>query len=237
MLHDELDALTYAISHDLGSPVRAVQGFSRALEEDYADRLDDEGRHFLSRIQAAGDQIERMTQSLVHLARVSRSEIYPQRVDLSAMAREIRDTLHHTQPDRSVEWQIESGLMVHGDSHLLYNALEQLMRNAYQFTKDNKLARILFYQVRRDGETVFIVRDNGIGFDPEQAKNLFKPFQRLHDNGCCGDGMGLALTARIIHRHGGRIWATGKPNAGAAFFFTVPSKDATIPTRDAAGWH
>ncbi len=221
--NQELESFSYSVSHDLRAPLRALNGFSHLLEEEYAHRIDANGLNYLARIRAASQRMGELIDNLLDLARVSRQELKRVRVDLSAVASEIRAALEEQTPARRVDWQIDPGLSVRADPVLAKALLENLLRNAWKFTAECGEARIGFTAATQDGETVYCVRDNGAGFEMAYADKLFRPFQRLHDaKRFEGTGIGLAIAHRVLRRHGGRIWAEGSPGAGAAFFFTLP---------------
>jgi signal transduction histidine kinase len=217
-----LEAFSYSVSHDLRAPLRAIDGFSQALLEEHADRLDAGGRHYLERVRAGSRHMAHLIEDLLNLSRVSRGELRRGPVDLSALARTVAGDLHRAQPERRVEFDIEPGLTAHGDPGLLRVALENLLGNSWKFTRRHPSARIEVRAVVRDGEPVFFVRDDGAGFDMAYADKLFRPFQRLHSaDEFEGTGIGLATVQRIVHRHGGRVWGEGTVEGGATFYFHV----------------
>jgi PAS domain S-box-containing protein len=219
----ELESFSYSVSHDLRAPLRALNGFSHLLEEEYAHRLDANGLNYLARIRAASQRMGELIDDLLDLARVSRQELRRMPVDCSALAADILASLEELAPQRKVSWHVAAGLSVRADPVLAKVLLENLLRNAWKFTAERADARIEFDAAVQDGETVYCVRDNGVGFDPAYAGKLFQPFQRLHDaKRFEGTGIGLAIVQRIVHRHGGRVWAESQPGQGAAFFFTLP---------------
>jgi light-regulated signal transduction histidine kinase (bacteriophytochrome) len=192
------------------------------LLEDYADALDDTGRQYLQRVRAATQRMGYLIDDLLKLARVSRTEIRRERVDLSALARGIIEQQQKAQPDRRVDIHIMDGLTAEGDARLLQIALENLLGNAWKFTSEKPRAVIEFAAQREGDELVYFVRDNGAGFDMTYAHKLFGPFQRLHDaTRFDGTGIGLATVQRVIHRHGGRVWAQSSVGEGATFYFTL----------------
>lgn len=194
--------------------------------EDYRDRLDETGQHYLNRLRAGADRMGRLIDDLLGLSRVSRAELRREQVNLSAIAGTIIDELRQQEPARHVEIVIAAGVDVLGDGRLLRVALQNLLENAWKFTARRERARIEFGVTERDGEVVYYVTDNGAGFDMTYVEKLFGAFQRLHGaNEFPGTGIGLATTARVIHRHGGRIWAEGEVDRGATFSFTLASKD------------
>lgn len=218
----ELESFSYSVSHDLRSPLRAISGFSSALEEDYADSLDEMAQSYLKRIRDAADRMDHLIDDLLTLAKTSRSEITPAHVDLSAMAEDILSQLRGAEPERKTTWSVMPNLTAEGDRTLLRSALENLLGNAWKFTSKREGGHIEFGSQRIDGEDVLFVRDNGAGFDMQYANKLFEIFQRLHDrNDFPGTGVGLAIVQRIIQRHGGRIWAEGSPGQGATFYFVL----------------
>lgn len=219
----ELAAFTYAVSHDLRAPLRHLDGFSRILLEDYEEDLDATGQDHLRRVREASQRMGQLIDGLLQLYRLTRHEMRRERVDLSGLAREIAAELRETQPGREVEFIIAPGLIARGDAHLLRVALENLLGNAWKFTGKQACARIEFDYTRVDGKLVYFVRDDGDGFDMTYAGKLFVAFQRLHAMAEFeGDGIGLALVQRIVHRHGGRVWAEGVVERGATFYFTLP---------------
>lgn len=218
----ELEAFSYSVSHDLRAPLRAIDGFSKMLLDEYADKLDDVGKGYIQRVS---DSIRRMTMlidDLLKLSRLTRSPVRRLPIDLSSLARAIANDLRNSQPERQVEFLIEPGLMTDADPNLMRVVLENLINNAWKFTSKRPAARIEFSVAQREGEKAFFVRDNGAGFDMNYAGKLFGAFQRLHsDQDFPGTGIGLATVQRIIYRHGGRVWAESAVNAGATFYFTL----------------
>jgi signal transduction histidine kinase len=224
----ELESFSYSVSHDLRAPLRALDGFSRALFEDYAGVLDDVGRDYLGRIRRASQQMGQLIDDLIDLARVTRVEIVRVDVDLSQLALAVVDELRASEPSRVFDFSITPDLQATGDPRLLQIVLRNLLHNACKFTGTRPVARIAFGETTRDGERAFFVRDNGVGFDEAYAHKLFGAFQRLHAAAeFPGTGIGLATVHRIILRHGGRVAADSHPEEGATFFFTLPS----APTR------
>ncbi|MCL5062437.1 MAG: ATP-binding protein [Nitrospirae bacterium] len=219
----ELEAFSYSVSHDLRAPLRSIDGFSQALLEDYAERLDEQGRDYLSRVRAASQRMAQLIDDMLKLSRVTRAELRREEMDLSGLAQEIAAEQRRAQPGREVEFAIASGLRAHGDPKLLRIALENLLGNAWKFTGKRSGARIEFGMMHREGEAAYFVRDNGLGFDMAYAGKLFGAFQRLHDSReFPGTGIGLATVQRVIHKHGGRVWAEGEVEKGATFYFTIP---------------
>ena len=214
----ELEAFSYSVSHDLRSPLRAIDGFSQALLEEYLDKLDDLGRNYLIRMQAASQRMGFLIDSLLHLSRVTRQELQPESVNLSAICNEIANELKESDPQRKVEFVIQPAMDARCDPNLIRVVLANLIENAWKYSARQAQAKI---EIGCRDE-VFFVRDNGAGFDMRYAEKMFNAFQRLHTREEFeGTGVGLATVARVIHRHGGEIWAEGKVGEGAAFFFTL----------------
>jgi light-regulated signal transduction histidine kinase (bacteriophytochrome) len=228
--NSELEAFSYSVSHDLRAPLRAIDGFSLALVEDNADRLDAEGLRHLERIRAGVQRMGKLIDDLLQLAGVTRAEMRHEAVDLSALAREVSGELQAAEPDRDVVIVIEAGLLVDGDQRLLRIALVNLLSNARKFTRRKAAARIELGSTVQGATTAYFVRDNGVGFDMAYAVKLFGAFQRLHAaTEFEGTGIGLATVRRIVARHGGRTWAEGIVGAGATFYFTLaPEGDLAI---------
>lgn len=218
----ELEAFCHSVSHDLRAPLRSVNGFCKALMEDYSDKLDVQGKNYLQRAMAASKFMGQLIDDLLNLSRITRSEMTCKKVDLSALAKALVSELQETEPERQVEFLIAEKLVVNGDPHLLQIALRNLLGNAWKFTRKCPRARIEFGAKQLDGKPVYFVRDNGAGFDMTFVNKLFGAFQRLHPTTEFeGTGIGLATVQRIIHRHGGRIWAEGAVDQGANFYFTI----------------
>lgn len=218
----ELDAFNYSVSHDLRTPLRAMDGFALAIQEDYADKLGDKGHHYLERIRAASQHMGHLIDDLLRLSRLSRAEMAHKPVDLSSLAREIVAELKEVQPEHQVECIIEEGLIVSGDARLLRAALQNLLGNAWKFTGKQPHPRIELGMTQHNGIQAYFVRDNGAGFDMKYVNKLFRAFQRLHDvTEFEGTGIGLATVQRIIQRHGGEVWAESAVDRGATFYFTL----------------
>jgi PAS domain S-box-containing protein len=219
----ELQSFAYSISHDFRAPLRALNAFSASLIEEYADQLDEQGRHYLNRINKASLYMSDLVDDLLKLSRITRSEMKPQVVDISQVAEEIIHDLQEAEHARRVKVVIAPDLTTKGDFPLLKVALENLIENAWKFSSKEAQAEIEAGRITTDSEEVFFVRDNGVGFDMAYSKNLFGAFQRLHGvDEFPGTGIGLATVQRIINRHGGRIWAESEVGKGATFFFTLP---------------
>jgi len=218
-----LEAFTYSVSHDLRAPLRALSGFSEALMEEYGDRLDETGRGYAGRIQAASERMATLIDDLLHLSRVSRAEMNLRPVNLSAEVAAIAEELQSREPGRRVSFAIQDGVRVTADRSLIRTVLQNLVENAWKFTARRDGATIEFGTITADATGVCCyVRDNGAGFDPAYAGKLFKPFQRLHTaSEFPGTGVGLASVRQIVERHGGRTWAEGAIDEGATFYFTL----------------
>ncbi len=219
----ELEAFSYSVSHDLRAPLRAINGFSRLLEEEYAASLDAKARNYLDRVRAGSLKMGELIDDLLELSRVSRHAMKREQADLSALAAEIAAELEAGEPDRRVDWSIAPGIVARCDIGLMRSALLNLLGNAWKYTSRREHARIEFGLEEQNGRNVYFIRDDGIGFDMRFATKLFGAFQRLHAPADFpGTGIGLATVARILHRHGGEVWAESAPGQGATFRFTLP---------------
>jgi light-regulated signal transduction histidine kinase (bacteriophytochrome) len=224
--NQELETFSYSVSHDLRAPLRSIDGFSRILLEDYRDKLDDEGKDSLKRVRAASQRMGELIDDLLKLSHASRTEIRRAEVDLTALASEVAAELTRAEPTRSVHWVIAPGLVATGDPQLLREVIENLLGNAWKFTGKRTDAVIEIGATNAEGMGAFFVRDNGAGFDMAYVGKLFGAFQRLHSTtDFPGTGIGLATVQRIIHRHGGRVWAESEGNRGATFYFTLGAKE------------
>ncbi len=218
----ELETFSYSVSHDLRTPLRAIDGFSRALEEDYGRHFDANARAYIERVRRATRRMGQIIDDLLQLSRLARGELRAEAVDMTALAGEVDAALRAAQPERDVEFEAAPGLRATGDSRMLRLVLENLLGNAWKYTSRQPRARIGFGMENGAGCPVFFVRDDGAGFDMAYADKLFGAFQRLHSaSEFPGSGIGLATVARIVQRHGGRAWAEGAPGRGATFFFTL----------------
>jgi PAS domain S-box-containing protein len=218
----ELEAFSYSVSHDLRAPLRSIDGFSLALFEDYNDELPEEAKGYLDRIRAAAQRMAQLIDDMLNLSRVSRSALERSTVDLSALTKGIAEELQREEPERKVDFSITPDLKADADSRLMKIVLENLLGNAWKFTSQKDQALIEFSARENKDGLVFFFRDNGSGFDMTYANKLFGAFQRLHAaTEFPGTGIGLAIVQRIIHRHGGKVWAEGELNRGATFYFTV----------------
>ena len=220
----ELEAFCYSVSHDLRAPLRTIRGFSEVLMEQYKPQLDARGQDYLRRTCEAGLQMDKLIEDLLKLSRLSRSEMQRADIDLSAITQQIATELERGEPNRTVEFAITPGISANGDERLLRVVIDNLLRNAWKFTKKQPNARIEFGW--QDGDSkVYFIRDNGVGFDMQYAGKLFGVFQRLHSaTEFGGSGVGLAIVQRVINRHGGKVWVDAKVNAGATFYFTLPAE-------------
>jgi len=224
-----LEAFTYSVAHDLRSPLRALSGYSEVLREDYGDRLDETGRWYTTRIQAATERMGALIDDLLLLAGVSRREMSLGPVDLSAEVAAIAGELQAREPERQVRFAIQDGVWVTADCPLIRTVVQNLIENAWKFTAKREGATVEFgTTTAQDAGVCCYVRDNGAGFDPAFVGKLFQPFQRLHAvTEFPGTGIGLSIVQRIIERHGGRAWAEGAVGRGATFYFTLNAKKAS----------
>ncbi len=221
----ELEAFSYSVSHDLRAPLRAIDGFSLAILEDYAEALDDQGKNYIHRVRSATQRMGLLIDDLLALSRVARHEIKVQEVDLSQIANEVAQDLKNGNHARNVEFVIAPNVKVRCDARLLRIVMENLLGNAWKYTSKHPSSLIEFGVVKIKNEPSYFIRDNGAGFDMRYVNKLFGAFQRLHlSEEFPGTGIGLATVARIIHRHGGNVWAEGEIEKGATFYFNLPSK-------------
>lgn len=231
--NQDLESFSYSVAHDLRAPLRGLDGFSQALEEDCADRLSPEGREYLQRIRGEARRMEQLVDGLLDLARLNRAPLERADVDLSEVAGQVVAGLRKADPERRVEVEIQPDVHVEGDARLLEVVLHNLLSNAWKFTGRRDLARIWFgAQGERDGRIVCFVRDDGVGFDMAHGAKLFAPFQRAHgETEFPGTGIGLATVKRIVERHHGRVWVEAAPGAGATFFVALPASTPTMEKR------
>ncbi|MEM9008144.1 MAG: PAS domain S-box protein, partial [Cyanobacteria bacterium P01_F01_bin.86] len=232
--NNELEAFAYSVSHDLRAPLRAINGFSQALLEDYSNQFDEDAEYYFERIQANANRMGRLIDGLLRLSRVSRSELSYTTVDLSALAQEALHDLQSAEPDRSINLIVASGLTVLADSALMRIVMMNLLENAWKFTSNHATARIEFGVLPPNSaaspDPIYFVKDDGAGFDMAYSHKLFGVFQRLHSfDEFPGTGIGLASVRRAIHRHGGQVWAEAAVQQGATIFFTVPSPSFQTP--------
>src|SRR5260370_19332754 len=218
----ELEAFSYSVSHDLRAPLRAIDGFSKALLEEYGEKLDEQGCHHLQRVRAGTQKMSGLIDDLLDLSRVSRTVPRKVSISLTELARGVVAELQNRAPTRNVAIEIADGLNARGDARLITIVLVNLLGNAWKYSAKRSEARIAFGQENKGNETAFFVRDNGAGLDMAYDGKRFAPFERLHrDTEFEGTGIGLATVERIISRHGGRIWAEAAVDEGATFYFTL----------------
>lgn len=218
----ELEAFSYSISHDLRAPLRAIDGFSKAVLDEYAEKLDKQACGYLQRVRAGIQKMSQLINDLLNLSRLTRGVLRKESINLTALARGVVAELREEEPSRKVAIEIADGLTAQGDASLTTIMLTNLLGNAWKYTAKRPESQIAFGQENNGNETVFYVRDNGAGFDMACADKLFSPFQRLHqDSQFEGTGIGLATVQRIVSRQGGRVWAKAAVDEGATFFFTL----------------
>ncbi|HYU26215.1 MAG TPA: ATP-binding protein [Thermoanaerobaculia bacterium] len=219
--NQELEAFAYSVSHDLRAPIGSIDGFSQALED---ENLDPMGRECVHWIRDSCRQMSDLVDGLLQMTRLARAELEREELDASALARSVAESLEQREPERAVAFRIEDGVRVNADPRLMRAVLENLMSNAWKFTRKHKSATIEFGVARQNGSAALYVRDDGAGFDPGAAAKMFRAFQRLHSRDEFeGTGIGLATVERILQRHGGKIWAEGEVEKGATFYFTTGS--------------
>jgi light-regulated signal transduction histidine kinase (bacteriophytochrome) len=225
----ELESFAYAVSHDLRAPLRSMSGFSQLLQDSPTNALDEKSRHYLQRISDASKRMSTLIEDLLSLSRINRAELAPRHIDFTQLVADVGAVIRERHPDRTVELQIEPGMTLAGDHRLLKIAMENLLDNAFKYTKHTAAAQVTVGTQTDEHGRTFYVRDNGIGFDMAYSSKLFGPFQRLHsDSQYPGTGIGLVTVQRILARHGGRIWVDAELNLGAVFYFTVA--DDGLPT-------
>jgi signal transduction histidine kinase len=226
----ELEAFSYSVSHDLQGPLTHLHGYSTILSDKYGSQLDEDGRKYLRRVKEAAARMSLLIDDLLKLAKVTRQALELGDVDLGSLVAEVRKDLEQNTRNREIDWRIGPLPLVACDYGLMKQLLTNLLANAIKYTRPRRHAVIEVGSTLADGKAAFFVRDNGVGFDMQHAEKLFAPFQRLHrDQDFEGDGIGLATVQRIIHKHGGRIWAHSEPDQGATFYFTLPDHDAQLP--------
>ncbi len=223
IINKNLESFSYSASHDLKAPLRSIEGFSQALLEEYHEKLGETGKNYLNRIRKATQRMGFLIEDLLKLSQVTRSELRCEALDLSMIAREIFEAIQQSSPQRTIDLVLQEGVVVRGDPYLMQIALRNLLDNAWKFTSEEARPRIEFGTTVKDGEIIYFVRDNGVGFDMAYVDKLFGAFQRLHaQEEFAGTGIGLATVKRIITRHGGYVWAEGEVGKGATFYFTLP---------------
>ena len=231
----ELESFSYSVSHDLRAPLRSIDGFSQILLEESADKLDEDGRRHLRRVREAAQQMGELIEALLSLARITRSELHRVDVDLSAIVHRIAARLRSSQ-ERDVRFVIQDGVRASGDERLLGVLLENLIGNAWKFTSKRESAEITFASQTQGATSVYRVEDNGVGFDMSHAAKLFGAFQRFHAaTDFEGNGVGLAIVQRVVHRHDGRVWAEGEVGRGATFQFTLEGGADGVAVRAPGG--
>jgi signal transduction histidine kinase len=220
----ELEAFAFSVSHDLRSPLRGIDGFIKILQNDYSGNLDESGQKFLGRVRENTDRMNQLIEDLLAFSRLGRQNIHRTQVEMSGIIQALRVELEPEIDGRQIDWQISELPGCTADASLIKQVLFNLLQNAIKYSRHRDTAIIEIGSYIKDQETVYFVKDNGVGFDMRYADKLFGVFQRLHrEDEFEGTGVGLAMVQRIIHRHGGSIWFQAEPNAGAAFYFTVPS--------------
>jgi len=223
LANQELEAFSYSVSHDLRTPLSAIDGFSKILKKDLSDQLNDEYRDYLNRIISASDKMSNLISGLLNLSRISGAELQPKDVRLDLIATEIINRLKKLEPSRKAKTIIQPNIVVCADTDLFTIVMENLLNNAWKFTRYNKKTEIQIGTTNQDGNTICFVRDNGVGFDMNDYKKLFSPFQRFHDHKIFeGHGIGLATVKRIVAKHGGRVWAESERDNGTSFYFYIP---------------
>jgi PAS domain S-box-containing protein len=221
----ELRAFSYSVAHDLRAPLRGMNGFAQVLLDSYGDKLGADAQDWLGEILLNARKMGELIDGLLSLARLTREELTREPIDLSALAREVARDLASAETERSVDFEVDDGLQVEADVRLARALLENLLGNAWKFTRHAAAPRVELRAVNQGGARAFVVRDNGAGFDSAYAGKLFAPFQRLHTTAeFPGTGIGLATVERVVHRHGGRVWAEGSVGGGAAFYFTLSAE-------------
>jgi light-regulated signal transduction histidine kinase (bacteriophytochrome) len=219
----ELEAFSYSVSHDLRAPLRAISGFSQAVMEDCALRLDDEGRRYLGLIQENAHRMGRLIDDLLTFSRLGRQQMTKSKIDMETLAKSVFEELAAQEPGRKIKFAIQHSPPVYGDNSMIRQVLVNLLSNAVKFTRPEEEAFIEFGYLPKLGDGAYYIKDNGVGFDMQYVNKLFGVFQRLHSvTEFEGTGVGLALVYRIIARHGGRVWAEGTVDQGATFYFTLP---------------
>jgi light-regulated signal transduction histidine kinase (bacteriophytochrome) len=225
-VNQELEAFTYSVSHDLRAPLRGMSGFARVLEEDYGDRLDEDGRRYLEIIKSNAAQMGQLIDDLLSLSRLGRQPLRATTLSMESLVQEAFRQAAADAPDSPIELSVEPLPNCRGDANLVRQVLINLLSNAVKFSRNAAAPRVEVGSKRENGEVAYFVRDNGAGFDMRYAGKLFGVFQRLHGpDEFAGTGVGLAIVKRIIDRHGGRVWAEGEVGKGATFYFTLGSDD------------
>ncbi|MDT8385432.1 MAG: cache domain-containing protein [Gammaproteobacteria bacterium] len=222
-INHELESYSYSIAHDLRAPLRSITSFSQIVLDDAADKLTTEDKDNLNRVINAGKRMAELIDDILQLSRITREELSVETINISKTAETIKNQIASSNPGRQVKWDIQPDMFARADARLIERAIENLLNNAWKYTSRTDNAEISFGSVRKNNETVYVVRDNGAGFDMDYAHKLFTAFQRLHNpREFTGSGVGLAIVQRIIHRHHGRVWAEGEVGKGSSFYFTLP---------------
>lgn len=222
---NELEDFSYSISHDLRGPLNVIKLCVELLNEDYVDSMDETGRDYVQRINSSANKMIDHINHILNLSKVNQHELQKKDVDLQALAERIVADLRQSEPDRKVDISIHQGMNIHGDPKLLDIAMTNLIGNAWKFSSQKEHTNIEVGMEKNEDTPIFFVRDNGVGFDMEQSRELFGSFKRLHpESKFPGTGVGLSIIKRVIENHGGRIWAVGEPDVGATFYFTLPTQ-------------
>ncbi len=223
--NSELESFSYSVSHDLRAPLRAISGFSKILFEDSADKLDDEGKRLLNIIQGNTEKMENIIDDLLALSRIGRKDVELSDIDMYELAKAVFDEVKAVNPERKLQFNVKPLPPAHGDKGMIRQVFFNLLSNAIKFTKPKEVPVVEVGGSADGSKNMYYVKDNGVGFDMQYANQLFGAFQRLHsDEEFEGTGIGLAIVKRIVNRHDGKIWAEGKENEGATFYFTIPKK-------------
>lgn len=226
LANKELEAFAFSVSHDLRAPLRAIDGFSRAVREDYGDKLDEQGKHFLEMLSDNATRMNKLIDDILSFSRMGRRDIPGMRLDLAELAQEVIAELRSTVPDRTIRFTVGALPQTRGDRVMIRQALVNLLSNAVKFTRPRSEPVIEVGRSTGRDENIYYVKDNGVGFDMRYADKLFGVFQRLHaQDEFDGTGIGLSIVKRIVQRHGGRVWAQAQVGAGATIFFTLPEVD------------
>jgi light-regulated signal transduction histidine kinase (bacteriophytochrome) len=221
----ELEDFSHSISHDLRGPLNVIKLCSELLIEDYLEKIDEAGSDYIRRISRSADKMNEHISHILNLSKVAQHQLHKIEIDLSALILRIVTELQQSDPDRKVDIKVHDNLTAYGDPKLLEIAMSNLVGNAWKFSSMNQQAKIEIGKIDQQDSPVFFVRDNGIGFDMDKRQELFKSFKRLHsENKFPGSGVGLSIIKRVIDKHEGEIWAEGEPDAGATFYFILPSR-------------
>ena len=226
LTNKELESFSYSVSHDLRAPLRAIDGYSRMILRDQIDHLNDDAKRKFDLIRSNTQMMGKLIDDLLAFSRLGRLEINMTRLDMEGLVHDVWMELQIINPDRRVDFKIENVPASMGDRTLIKQVYSNLLSNAVKYTKNKENVRIETGGYKKENENIYYIKDNGVGFDMDYYDKLFGVFQRLHSTDEYeGTGVGLAIVQRIIHRHGGRVWAEGQVEEGAAFYFTLPIKD------------